>query len=483
MSEDQTFQYNIIPTLRRFHEHPAQYRALVGPVGSGKTTGATWEICYYLPTFLFQQHGLRKTKWAVVRNTYRELRDTTFATITDWFSFGEEHKSENTYRIILPVFDRDGDPDGEIEVVLLLRACDTPAHVKQFKSLELTGFWLDESIEVPQSAKKMLKTRIGRYPRKSPVKFGIETTNPPDVYHPLYSEYKWLTPLPPGSPPPPDPPLRGHVGFWQPPYENIANLRKGYYDELREDFAGNKDWLDMYVMGMPGILQQGRPVYHNFNRAIHVATLEPGQIALRAPRDAELIIGWDNTGNTPAAVIGYTPEDRENSIVIIKEFVTERSGIVDFAKKVMAWVKKNYPFHPGIMHPADPAGSNKFSKPTGGFTSNAQLMEDECGIVVMPAEQNFTARTESVEQALGRVGGFLIDPGCSRLISGFSGGYHYPEIGNSGSYAEEPKKNIYSHPHDALQYICVTVLTTVMEQVRRKTRKRKQWKRKSFMGS
>jgi len=92
----------------------------------------------------------------------------------------------------------------------------------------------------------------------------------------------------------------------------------------------------------------------------------------------------------------------------------------------------------------DPAGENRFSRRSGGFTSNAELMRD-FGVDVKPSEQNWTARKESVEQQLRIIDGMLIDPRCIRLINGFIGGYCYPEIGSSGSYRDRPMKNRWSH--------------------------------------
>ena len=69
--------YNPLPTLQLFHQSNADMRAMVGPVGSGKTSAAAWEIFYYLPFFLAQKYQIMKTRWGIIRNTYRELMDTT----------------------------------------------------------------------------------------------------------------------------------------------------------------------------------------------------------------------------------------------------------------------------------------------------------------------------------------------------------------------------------------------------------------------
>jgi hypothetical protein len=44
------------------------------------------------------------------------------------------------------------------------------------------------------------------------------------------------------------------------------------------------------------------------------------------------------------------------------------------------------------------------------------------------------------------------------LRKGFQGGYQFRRLQVSGErYGDKPEKNIYSHPHDALQYVCTRV--------------------------
>lgn len=433
---EETKVYRPLPTIERFHRSPAQIRCIVGPVGSGKTSGAAWEVCDYLPEFLFQQYQITSSRWVVVRNSYRELQDTTMRTVFNWFSWGDHKKQENIYTLNYP--------DG-FSVEILFRSCDNPDDIKKFKSLEVTGYWIDESIEVPEEVKKMLKNRIGRFPQMCPVRFGIETTNPPDFEHPTYSEFAWDTP-PPG-PIPQGQPLKNHVGFWQPPRENERNLRPRYYDDLISDYKDSPDWIATYVQGKPGIIVQGKLVHNNFRRDLHVAK-EPLVWA-----KGELWRGWDNSGNTPACVVVQMPRPRH--IQVLKEFYTDKMGLVDFAE----WVKTECNIsYPGARYQdwADPAGENEYSKKEGGFTSNAKLMR-EIGINVKPSEQNWTARKESLETELGRIDGILIDSGCTRLINGFIGGYHYPEIGKTGTYATKPEKNKFAHVVESLQYVVLKI--------------------------
>ena len=449
-------EYIPIPTLQLFHESPAQIRCIVGPVGSGKTTAAAWEICYYLPHFLYEEHNIRKTKWCIVRNTYEELIDTTQKTVFQWF----RNENYQVQRKILTLYWPQ--PDGKtLEVEILFRSCDRVMDKKKFKSLELTGYWVDESIEVAEDVKRLLKTRIKRLPQKSPVRFGIETTNPPDIEHPTYYQFKWMTEVP--GPLPEDKfPLENHAGFWQPPGENNINLDEGggggYYENLRKDYADNPDWADMYIDGKPGIIIIGKLVYNNFIRKMHVSTT-PLKWS-----EGPLYRCWDNSGNCPAAVVFQIPT--AHHIQVLREFHTDKKNIIDFTDAVVIECNKKYPGATYTEY-ADPAGSITFSSSPerrknhpGEFTSNAQMMLEDCGIAVIPSEQNLVARIGSVDRAMGKIDGMLIDPGCTRLINGFIGGYCYQEIGHTGVYALTPYKNRFSHVHDALQYGVVMITTS-----------------------
>lgn len=429
-------KYTPAPTIERFHASEDSFKALVGPVGSGKSTAAAWEIIYYIPQMLYARYGIKKTRWLVLRNTYAELIDTTMKTIFEWFDpahFGHYHKQEKRYEIVI----------NQCEIELLFRSCDRPEDVKKFKSLEITGYWIDESCEVPNQIKLMLKTRVGRYPRAQEWpdgkarRFGVETTNPPDIESRDYQDYH--------SPER----LADHMGFWQRPGENIENLREGYYDDLRKDFANDEEWIERYIEGKPGVMKVGKDVYPQFSHTFHVA-----KEALIWPGKAFTIYrGWDNTGNRPAAVAGYVPS--AGVIHILREFWDDRSGIIDFAERVKRECNAIYP-DASFVDWGDPAGETKFSRQAGGLTSNALMMK-EIGIAVRPSVTNdFDPRRESVDKMLrsqhrGRPD-LLIDPGCNRLIQGFMGGYGYREV-QPGIYSEKPLKNRFSHVHDALQYL------------------------------
>lgn len=464
-------KYKAIPTIQKFHECTERIRCIVGPVGSGKTSGAAIESCYFIPKFLYDNYGLKYTRGVVVRNTYRELMDTTCKTIKDpeegWFPNGDYKPSSETYIIDY----------GDFKTEVLFRACDRAIDVKKFKSLEITWYWLDESIEIDDDAKRMLKNRLGRFPKlstwikcikekypdkfgkltdfqvkkimdKHPDKFrmsfGIETTNPPDVEHTTYSEFDWGDTPPPG-PMPEGKAKAGHRGFWQPPKENAPNLKPGYYDDLREDYADSPDWADMYIDGKPGIIVKGKLVYHNFKRSYHVSQHPIPWKGLHLYR------GWDNSGNVPACVICQVPGPRQ--LHVLKEFTHDKMNIGTFTEWVISQCNVLFP-DAKFTDWADPAGNNEYPNKEGGFTSNAKIMAAK-GVEVQPSEQNLSARLNAVDNQLAIIDGMLIDPGCIRLINGFMGGYCYPKIESTGEYGDQILKNRFSHIHDALQYVLV----------------------------
>ena len=68
------YDYRHVPTIERFSESNAFKRALMGPFGSGKSSGCVMEIIKrgmaQTPSPI---DGVRRTRWAAVRNSYPQL--------------------------------------------------------------------------------------------------------------------------------------------------------------------------------------------------------------------------------------------------------------------------------------------------------------------------------------------------------------------------------------------------------------------------
>jgi hypothetical protein len=69
-----------------------------------------------------------------------------------------------------------------------------------------------------------------------------------------------------------------------------------------------------------------------------------------------------------------------------------------------------------------------------------------------------SARLDAVRLPLTRLidgqPGFLLSPRCKTLRKGFNAGYRFKRVraGGGDHFTDEPDKNEFSHPHDALQY-------------------------------
>ena len=85
--------YKPPPTIKQFI---VDYRAgelffdwIVGPVGSGKTTGIFFKLCYMAGLQEPGLDGIRRTRAVIVRNTMPQLKDTTLKSWSYWFRDGQ----------------------------------------------------------------------------------------------------------------------------------------------------------------------------------------------------------------------------------------------------------------------------------------------------------------------------------------------------------------------------------------------------------
>jgi hypothetical protein len=230
--------YRPAPTLRRFMRSNAFVRAVVGPVGSGKSSACVMEILRRA----FEQSpgpdGVRRSRWAVIRNTYPQLRDTTRKTFEQWIppEVGQWREQEFAF-----VIDRKMDDGTRISAEVLFRALDRPEDVKKLLSLELTGAYLNEAREIPKRVVDVLQSRVGRYPSKArggPTWFGVwMDTNP---WHTGHWGYQLFTEgLPDGFE------LFEQPGGREPAAENTENLPPGYYARLCQ--GKDAEWVGEYV--------------------------------------------------------------------------------------------------------------------------------------------------------------------------------------------------------------------------------------------
>lgn len=424
------------PTVRAFHLSNAFFRGIMGPIGSGKSTAAVLEILRRAAQQKPGPAGVRRTRWAVIRNSYPELKTTTLKTWGQWCppEYGRvNHAGPITHHI----------KTAEMDIEVLFLALDRDEDARKLLSLELTGAWVNEAREIPKTIIDTLTGRVGRYPSKSmggASWYGIiADTNAPD------SESWWYRC---SELDPPD----GWEFFKQPAgdgpeAENLANLPAHYYQRIA---AGkDEDWLKVYVRGEYGYVSEGRPVYPMFRDSVHVSP-QP----LQPAEGLGLLVGAD-LGLTPAALIGQKLAD--GRWLLLDEFCAEDCGIVRFSELLAAFIARKYPNY-GIEGAwADPAGATR--SPNDESTA-LDILKKRTGWNWRPAPSNeFELRREVVVGALNRMvdgkPGILVSPTCKVLRKGFSSGYHFRPVrsSNGTQFHETPAKNSFSHPHDGLQYL------------------------------
>lgn len=445
-------QYKAEPTAAAFHANDDFVRGIMGPIGSGKSVACVLEILKRSLAQTPNQNNVRQTRWAIIRNTYPELKSTTIRTFSDWIP---EHlcpiKWDAPISGRMKIKDM-GDGTG-VDMEILFLALDRPQDIKKLLSLELTGGWINEAREINKAVLDGLTGRVGRFPSKregGPSYSGIiMDTNPPDDDHWWYKLAEVEQP-------------KGFVFWQQPPAlnkvgddyepnplaENVIHQPLGYEYWLRQVYGKNRDWINVYVMGSYGAVMDGKPVWPEYNDNVHC---QPTDVYRGLP----LLLGWD-FGLTPAVVICQISP--RGQFRIIDELVATDMGIRQFASEIVKpHLALNYQ-NMAIESIGDPAG-----------TQRSQSTEQTCiqelaaqGLPTKPARTNeFIARREAVAGYLTRLSdgepAFQVDPKAKTIRKALMGAYKFERVQVSGDerFKDRPVKNHYSHISDALQYACM----------------------------
>ena len=439
------------PVAEAFHSSSAFVRILEGPVGSSKSSAC----CIELFTRACEQkayQGVRKSRWAVVRNTYPELKSTTIKTWCEWFPMAEMRwDAPITSWLKLPL------PDGtRIEMEVLFFPLDRPEEVGKLRSLELTGAWINEASEVSKAVFDMLTQRVGRFPRMlhggASWSGVLMDSNFPDDDSYIYRLFEkerpkgWEVFKQPGG-------LTFKGGdHWarenyeeNPQAENVKNLPGGYEYYFRQLHGKSKDWIKVFVLAQYGSITDGRPVYPEWNDDIHCRKVSPNPLR-------PLLLGFDY-GLTPACVVCQVSP--RGQLVVLAELFAKDMGIRQFARDIVRpFLAMNFHGY-GIQAAGDPSGLSR--KDTDEKTCFMELAEE--GIACVPASTNsFIGRREAVAKYLTRLvdgqPALLVDPSCDMVRRGFNGRYQYKRLQVVGEdrWKDVPDKNDFSHLADALQY-------------------------------
>jgi hypothetical protein len=446
-TDDRSYDISAVPTVARFMASNTRHRLLMGPIGSGKSVGCVMDIVQRAARQQPGQDGIRRSRWAIVRNTYKQLEDTTIKTWLDWFPapmWGKMRHSANNYDMMFSL------DDGTIvEAEIRFRALDRPDQVVNLLSAEYTGAWFNEARHIMREIWEGMDGRIGRYPARKDGGVSwmgiLLDTNPPDEDHWIYEIFEEKRP-------------DICEAFYQPSglspeAENISNLPEGYYENIvktKDDFH-----IHVYVHGRYGYLRDGKPVYPEYNDNVHCS----GE--LQPLPGLPLHIGVD-FGLTPACVICQVSPD--GRLLVLDEVVSTRSGIKQFVDAVRDKLARDFPGYEVADWYCDPAGQQ-------GAQTDMKSPFDvmiEAGIFPVKGEQDLDVRLEAVKQLLTRMvdgkPAIVISHRCKTLRKGFSGHYKYRRMQTSvEKYTDKPDKtHPWSDIHDGLQYLATRLFGVFM---------------------
>jgi hypothetical protein len=445
-------QYTAEPTLAQLHMDDSLVRYIGGPFGSGKSSGCVMEIVMRALRQQPDANGVRKSRWAIVRNTYPELKSTTIKTFQEWVP---NQIAPVVYGIPITCNFKQKLNDGtRVELEVVFMALDTDEDVKKLLSMELTGAYLNEARELPWSIVEGLLGRIDRFPKTEKNESGAKIygptepgmlmdSNPPKTSHWLYEKFET------GKTPvgwkkfvqPPAVYKDQETGHWvlNPDAENLSHLPDNYYQQQMN--AATDDFIRVNLGGEFGMSRKGKPVFTKYSEHKHVAKEKLVPI-----RGYPIIVGMD-FGLTPASVLMQVTG---RGIRIYDELPASDETLEDYLDEYLQpLLAKKYQGYQ-VVASGDPAG-NQRDRHT---KQNDFMILRARGIKAFPAITNdITQRISCVNWFLGRDEGFIIDPACTHLREAMGGGYVLKESKNTqGQYLDVPVKNEYSHIADATEY-------------------------------
>lgn len=439
---------SIGPVAAQFFEDRSAAACIMGPIGSAKTSVSLIKILLAAMQQKPNDEGVRYTKFAVIRDTYRNLWNTTIASWKAWipetlgeFSGGKNEPGKHHLRFRLS--------DGTIVDTLVEFIAIGDNNVEDvMRGWEGTGAYLNEADRLDEDVFHYVLGRVGRYP--SIPSCGVKASwygiwadmNAPDEENYMARLFIFEKP-------------ESYAFFQQPGgreanAENLKNLPDGYY---QKQLAGQTDYyIRRMIDNKLGYSRDGQPVYPEYNDTLHVAAAP-----LKPLAGLPIDIGFD-CGLTPAGVIGQ--QTSTGQWRILKEIIADGIGAKRFGELVNRILKTEFSGFRIRSCTCDPAGMSK-SAGDENERSWRDIVANVTGLMIRPAPTNaITPRLDCVKMILNRMidgqPGFCLSPDAKVLRKGFNSGYKFKKVADTNTkvlISDTPDKNEYSHPHDALQYL------------------------------
>ena len=458
-------QYTPPPIIRAFiKDHKIGelfYDWIVGPVGSGKTTGIFMKLIYMAKLQAPSPDGIRRSRAVIVRNTMPQLKDTTLVSWGYWFKDGQAGKWNATDKIFTLRY-------GDVECVVLFRPLDTPDDVARVLSLEINFAILDEFVEIPKAIVDALSARLGRYkqPDGTPATvWGMWGSSNPSTednwwYDYLHSDSVFSHHADP------DEVLRrkaallihdkevpNAIYYHQPSglsdnAENLENLpgKRAYYTNAAK--GKSNAWVKQFIDAEWGFSIAGQPVVANFSKELHVSD-RPLQWNKYKP----LIVAFDPGIAGSAFLFGQ--EDFDGRLLVFDELCQEGYGAQRLIEeRLIPKLRQDFRGAEVIIVP-DPAANNRTPTDEGTVVK----VFKQYFTVDVETNNRFPLRLSAIEHFISRTiagkGAVLINPQCKMLIRALAGGWRFTnDVKKDILKGSEPEKNAFSHVGDTFGYLC-----------------------------
>lgn len=448
-------QYIPSPTGKKFLRCDKFIKGIVGPFGSGKSTVCLMDLLARAKNQLpFEK--LRRSKFAIVRNTAAQLKATVKPMIDEWLvtipaetqgrAMGFWRISDNTFEITGELED-----GTRMHTELCLIAADTPDDVRRLLSLQLTALFFEEAREIDEEVAKSAMGRVDRFP--TAVMGGatypgvVFATNPP----PLNTYWhKMIT----------HPPENAEI-FTQPPAvlddlttnpgaENLLYLSETYYANLVA--ANTEEWVDVYLRNQFGQGNAGQAVYRStFKKSFHCAT---DTLNVITGTQTPIIVGMDNGLTGAAAIMQQDPRGRVNVLSECYVPEGETMGAETFLDRLLVpHLTKMYPVRKeAFLFVLDPAC---FQRSQVNEATIAQAVMARGFPCIAASTNDPEKRQGAMEGLLNRAvdgkAGILFSPACAYLIEGMEWGFRFKK-GPIGQTSTTRDKTHHSHLAEAAEY-------------------------------
>lgn len=429
-------------TIREFikDHRPGElfYDWVIGPVGSGKTTGIFFKLVYMAKLQKPGPDGIRRTRAVIVRNTLPQLRDTTLSSWNYWFKDGQAGTWRATENKFTLRFD-------DVECEVLFRPLDTADDVARVLSLEVTFALLDEFVQIPKEIVDALSARLGRYPSAKDggaTNWGMFGSSNPDTEDNWWYEYLHTS-------------LPDNARYFKQPSgfskqaENIENLPGGQAYYTNQAKGKSEAWIKQFIEAEWGYSISGKAVVPTFKADLHIARTP----VIYNPK-LKLVIGLDPGIGGSALVFGQ--EDHDGRLLVLGELIQEGYGADRLiSERLKPYLRRRFPNADVVVAP-DPAAANRAQTDERSVVDRIRKhfpvkVETNNRLPLrLDAIEHFTTRLTEAGPAL------LIDPDeCPTLVRALKGGWRYViDSKRDIIKSPEPEKNKYSHPGDAFGYLC-----------------------------